>query len=45
MSKNISSVLVICAVAFVAGCAKKQEEFVVVSEPVSMEPVYTGKYK
>lgn len=44
MSKSISSVLVICAVAFVAGCAKKQEEFVV-AQPIAMEPAYTGKFK
>lgn len=30
--------------AAVAACAQQEEEFVVV-EPVSQEPVYTGKYK
>ena len=36
-------VLALCAVAFIAACAKKEE--VVVAEPVTQEPVYTGKYK
>ena len=47
MSKSIKSILAIGLVAFVAACAQQQqaeEEFVVV-EPVSQEPVYTGKYK
>jgi hypothetical protein len=47
MSKNITSMLVLCSVVFVAACAgKKEEEFVVVDPaPISMEPSYTGKYK
>jgi hypothetical protein len=32
-------------VAFVAACAAKEEEVVYVEEPVSQEPVFTGKYK
>ncbi len=38
-------VLALCAVAFVAACAKKEE--VVYTEPtaVTTEPTYTGKYK
>lgn len=41
MSKHI---LVACAfVAFVAACAQ-QEEPVVMQEPVTTEPVFTGKY-
>ncbi|MEZ5777978.1 MAG: hypothetical protein R3E44_06415 [Paracoccaceae bacterium] len=31
-------------IAFVAACAKK-EEVAYVEQPVSQEPVYTGKYK
>lgn len=46
MSKSIKSMFVLCMVAFVAACAQKQEEFVVMQpEPISMEPAYTGKYK
>ena len=37
-------VLALCAVAFIAACAKK-EEVVYVDEPVTVEPTYTGKYK
>lgn len=32
-------------VVFVAACAAKQEEVVYVEQPVSQEPVFTGKYK
>ncbi|MFU8882391.1 MAG: hypothetical protein ACNA7Q_08480 [Rhodobacterales bacterium] len=46
MSKSITTVFALSMVAFVAACAQKQEEFVVVQpEPISMEPSYTGKYK
>ncbi|HKL05864.1 MAG TPA: hypothetical protein VJ929_08640 [Roseovarius sp.] len=47
MSNSIKSILAIGLVAFVAACAQQaEEEFVVVEpEPVSQEPVYTGKYK
>ena len=47
MSKSIKSILAISLVAFVAACAQKaQEEYVVVDQqPLSVEPVYTGKYK
>ena len=30
---------------FVAACAAKKEEVVYVEQPVSQEPVFTGKYK
>jgi hypothetical protein len=40
MSKIIIAALI---VAFVAACAKKEEE-VVLTAPVSEEPVFTGKY-
>ncbi len=46
MSKSIKTVVMLCMVAFVAACAQKEEEFVVMQpEPISMEPAYTGKYK
>ncbi|GGO51482.1 MULTISPECIES: hypothetical protein [Roseovarius] len=47
MSNSIKSILAFGLVAFAAACAQQaEEEFVVVEpEPVSQEPVYTGKYK
>jgi hypothetical protein len=42
MSKS-GIVLVIAMAATLAACAKKEE--VVVVDPVSVEPEYTGKYK
>lgn len=46
MSKSSVTVLALCTVAFLAACAKKEQEVVYVDEPtVSTEPVYTGKYK
>jgi len=42
MSKK--ALFAVALVAFVAACAKK-EEVVYVEQPVSAEPVYTGKYK
>lgn len=44
MSNSTRAVLALALVAFVAACAKK-EEVVYVDQPVSSEPVYTGKYK
>ncbi|KIN71625.1 hypothetical protein [Sulfitobacter guttiformis] len=46
MSKNIKLFAMLGLLVVAAACAKKQqvEEFVVV-EPISQEPVYTGKYK
>jgi len=43
MSKSTGTLLALCVVAFVAACAKK--EVVLVDETVTIEPVYTGKYK
>ncbi len=40
MSKILVAAII---VAFVAACAKKEEE-VVYTAPVSEEPVFTGKY-
>ncbi|MEP2641906.1 hypothetical protein [Roseobacter sp.] len=46
MSKNIKLLAAVGFVALVAACAAEQEEFVVVDpEPISSEPVQTGKYK
>jgi hypothetical protein len=44
MSNSTRAVVALALVAFVAACAKK-EEVVYVDQPVSAEPVYTGKYK
>jgi len=44
MSKSVKSILALGLVVFVAACAQQEEEYVVV-EPVTSEPVYTGKYK
>jgi len=48
MSKSIKLVAMLGLVAAVAACTSGQteEEYVVVDpEPISVEPVYTGKYK
>jgi hypothetical protein len=48
MSKSIKLLSALGLVALVAACAEPapQEEFIVVDpEPISVEPVYTGKYK
>ncbi|KKN79858.1 MULTISPECIES: hypothetical protein [Sulfitobacter] len=47
MSKSITMLAAFGLIAAVSACApKQQEEYVVVApEPISVEPVYTGKYK
>ncbi|MEP3686641.1 MULTISPECIES: hypothetical protein [Sulfitobacter] len=48
MSKSIKMLAAFGFVAVVSACTSGQteEEFVVVEpEPISVEPVYTGKYK
>lgn len=46
MSKSIKSILFVGLAALVAACASPaEEEFVIIEEPISSEPVYTGKYK
>ena len=48
MSKSIKLLAAFGFIATIAGCAREQptEEYVVVDpEPISVEPVYTGKYK
>ncbi len=45
MSKSIKIVLALGMVAFVAACAQQQAEEPIYVEPITVEPVYTGKYK
>jgi len=46
MSKIIKVLGVVSLMVLVAACSNNQEEFVVVEpEPISVEPVHTGKYK
>ena len=48
MSKNIKLVAMLGLLVVAAACVREQqvEEFAVVDpEPISQEPVYTGKYK
>ncbi len=48
MSKNIKLFAMLGLMVAVAACTREQpvEEFVLVDpEPISQEPVYTGKYK
>ncbi len=44
MSKSIKFVALAAVLGAFAACAQQEEEVVIV-EPVSTEPVYTGKYK
>ncbi len=46
MSNGIKLVLSLGLVGFIAACAQQEEEVVYVEpEPITVEPVYTGKYK
>ncbi len=48
MSKSIKLLAMLSFVGALAACAQQEEpaEYVVVDpEPISVEPVYTGKYK
>jgi len=46
MSKNIKVLGMVSLMVLVAACGNQEEEFVVVEpEPISTEPVSTGKYK
>ena len=46
MSKTFKILAAFGLVVYVAACAPKEEEFVVVDpEPISTEPTYSGKYK
>lgn len=42
---SIRITLAICTLAVLAACGAKQDEVVLVDEPVQAEPVFTGKYK
>ena len=44
MSTSTRVLLALWLVAFAAAC-KPKEEAIVVQEPVTTEPTYTGKYK
>jgi len=44
MSKSIKFLVLVGIVATVAACNGRKEEYDMV-EPISVEPVYTGKYK
>ena len=45
MSKNIKVLAALGFIVLVSACAREQQEEIVVVEPISSEPVYTGKYK
>ena len=46
MPKSVKLIAMLGLAVGVAACAQQEEEFVVVDpEPISVEPVYTGKYK
>ncbi|SMX49504.1 hypothetical protein [Maliponia aquimaris] len=46
MSKSIKLLAMFALIAGVSACAQQEEEYIVVDpEPISVEPVYTGKYK
>jgi len=46
MSKSIKAVVALGLIVMAAACAQQEPEVVVVDpEPISTEPVYTGKYK
>ncbi|MCG6901194.1 MAG: hypothetical protein LJE68_00795 [Rhodobacter sp.] len=45
MSTKTKLLLSLGLVAFVAACAQQEEPVFVDPEPISVEPVYTGKYK
>lgn len=47
MSKSIKLLAMFALIAGVSACAQQEEEeyIVVDPEPISVEPVYTGKYK
>lgn len=46
MSNGIKMVLALGLVGFIAACAQQEEEVVFVEpEPITVEPVHTGKFK
>ncbi|WP_281256711.1 hypothetical protein [Actibacterium ureilyticum] len=44
MSNTFKALIALSFVGFLSACAQQEEEVVYV-EPVTEEPVYTGKYK
>ncbi len=40
-----TAIVALVALSTLAACAKKATEEVVIAEPVTVEPAYTGKYK
>lgn len=44
MSNKLKMLGMLGFIVFAAACARQEEEVIVV-EPISEEPVYTGKYK
>jgi hypothetical protein len=45
MSQSIKVLATLGFIVLVSACAREQEVVVVEPEPISSEPVYTGKYK
>ncbi|WP_425099467.1 hypothetical protein [Tropicibacter sp. S64] len=46
MSNSIKLLAMLGFFAALSACGQQEEEYVVVNpEPISVEPVYTGKYK
>lgn len=45
MSNAVKLVLALGLVGFISACAQQEEDVVVVPEPITVEPVFTGKYK
>ena len=46
MSNSIKLVMALGLVGFIAACGQQEEEPVFVApEPITVEPVHTGKYK
>lgn len=53
MAKHITSILLVASLVAVSACATRnndvatvEEEYIIVEPaPISVEPVYTGKYK
>lgn len=46
MSSTLRIVMILALAGAISACTKKvDDEVVYVDEPVSVEPVYTGKYK
>jgi hypothetical protein len=44
MSTSTRTLLALCIVAFAAACAPKAEEVVMVEQPLTTDPVASGKF-